>query len=116
MSKDAISSSYSHYNTFHGSEAYNYLSIGQVFRNRSFNANPTSTNSSPDLNQQLAMGSRHHKKSFSVIYHDLMKVRYIRPLETLHNNLCFKVLNNFLTRMVNDKQDETNEANKKTTS
>lgn len=35
-----------------------------------------------------------------------MKVRYIRPLETLHNNLCFKTLNNFLTRMINDKEDE----------
>ena len=28
----------------------------------------------------------------------------MRPLETLHNNLCFKTLNNFLTRMINDKQ------------
>lgn len=26
----------------------------------------------------------------------------MRPLETLHNNLCFKNLNNFLTRMIND--------------
>lgn len=24
----------------------------------------------------------------------------MRPLETLHNNLCFKNLNNFLTRMI----------------
>jgi hypothetical protein len=28
----------------------------------------------------------------------------MRPLETLHNNLCFKTLNNFLTRMINDRQ------------
>ncbi len=28
----------------------------------------------------------------------------MRPLETLHNNLCFKNLNNFLTRMINDRQ------------
>lgn len=27
----------------------------------------------------------------------------MRPLETLHNNLCFKNLNNFLTRMINDR-------------
>lgn len=38
--------------------------------------------------------------SFLAIYQDLIKVRYMRPLETLHNNLCFKNLNNFLTRMV----------------
>ena len=30
----------------------------------------------------------------------------MRPLETLHNNLCFKNLNNFLTRMI-----DTNKAN-----
>ena len=28
----------------------------------------------------------------------------MRPLETLHNDLCFKTLNNFLTKMINDKQ------------
>ncbi len=28
----------------------------------------------------------------------------MRPLETLHNNLCFKNLNNFLTRMIYNKQ------------
>ena len=33
----------------------------------------------------------------------MIKVRYMRPLETLHNNLCFKNLNNFLTRMINDR-------------
>lgn len=38
------------------------------------------------------------------IYQELIKVRYMRPLETLHNNLCFKTLNAFLTRMVNDRQ------------
>ena len=27
----------------------------------------------------------------------------MRPLETLHNNLCFKSLNNFLTRMIYDR-------------
>ncbi len=25
----------------------------------------------------------------------------MRPLETLHNNLCFNTLNSFLTRMIN---------------
>lgn len=30
----------------------------------------------------------------------MIKVRYMRPLETLHNNLCFKNLNYFLTRMI----------------
>ena len=38
------------------------------------------------------------------IYQDLVKVKYMRPLETLHNNLCFKTLNNFLTKMINDRQ------------
>ena len=28
----------------------------------------------------------------------------MRPLETLHNNLCFKTLNDFLTKMVNERQ------------
>lgn len=55
-------------------------------------------------------GHHHHRKSFSVIYQDIMKVRYIRPLETLHNNLCFRVLNDFLIRMINDKQDESSAA------
>jgi hypothetical protein len=27
----------------------------------------------------------------------------MRPLETLHNNLCFNTLNSFLTRMINDR-------------
>lgn len=37
------------------------------------------------------------------IYQELIKVRYMRPLETLHNNLCFKSLNTFLTRMIYDR-------------
>lgn len=58
--KNRTKDSYSHYNTFHGSEAYNYLSIAQVFRNKSLN-NGNGTNSSPDLNQHLLR----HKKSHS---------------------------------------------------
>jgi hypothetical protein len=27
----------------------------------------------------------------------------MRPLETLHDNLCFKTLDEFLTRMINDR-------------
>jgi hypothetical protein len=41
---------------------------------------------------------------FLAIYQELVKVKYMRPLETLHNNLCFKTLNNFLTKMINDRQ------------
>ena len=33
----------------------------------------------------------------------MIKVRYMRPLETLHDNLCFKILDDFLTRMINDR-------------
>jgi hypothetical protein len=39
---------YNHYNTFHGSGTYNYLSLAHVFRNRTTSFG---TNSSPDLNQ-----------------------------------------------------------------
>jgi hypothetical protein len=31
---------------------------------------------------------------------ELIKVRSIRPLETLHNNLCFNAMNNFLSSMI----------------
>jgi hypothetical protein len=27
----------------------------------------------------------------------------MRPLETLHDNLCFKILDDFLTKMINDR-------------
>jgi hypothetical protein len=47
------------------------------------------------------------------IYQELKNVRYMRPLETLHNNLCFKTLNNFLTRMINDKQSSNESVAKK---
>lgn len=53
---------YNHYNTFHGSGSYNYMSIGQVFKNKILN---TGTNSSPDLNQNVIGKSR---RSFPSIF------------------------------------------------
>lgn len=47
--------SYNHYNTFHGSVASNYLSIAQVFRNRTASFG---RNSFPDLNQNLVGKAR----------------------------------------------------------
>ncbi|CAF0824579.1 unnamed protein product [Brachionus calyciflorus] len=94
---------YNHYNTFHGS-TNNYLSINHIFRNKFLNMG---TNSSPDLNQSHGRP----KRSIPTIYQDLIKVRYMRPLETLHNNLCFKNLNNFLTRMINDSSSTSNVSN-----
>ncbi len=89
---------YNYYNTFHGSGTLSsYLSIHHVFKNRALTAQ--GTNSSPDLNQAIVR----NRKSIPTIYQEFKKVRYMRPLEILHNNLCFKVLNNFLTRMINDK-------------
>jgi hypothetical protein len=89
---------YNHYNTFHGSGSLNdYLSLSQIFKARNLNAG---TNSSPDLNQNGLVRCR---KSVPTIYQELIKVRYMRPLETLHNNLCFKTLNSFLTRMIYDR-------------
>ncbi len=46
---------YNHYNTFHGSGTSNYLSLAQVFRNRTTSFG---TNSSPDLNQNLVGKTR----------------------------------------------------------
>jgi hypothetical protein len=74
--------------------------LHQVFKNKIFN---NGTNSSPDLNQNPL--SRIARKSFPTIYKELIKVRYMRPLETLHNNLCFKSLNAFLERMINERQE-----------
>lgn len=95
---NSIKKPYNHYNTFHGSGSLNdYSSLNQIFKTKFLN---TGTNSSPDLHQNLQLRS---KKSVPTIYQELIKVRYMRPLETLHNNLCFENLNNFLTRMIYDR-------------
>lgn len=75
-----------------------YHSLSQIFKTKNLTGG---TNSSPDLNNQNVLVRC--KKSLSTIYQELIKVRYMRPLETLHNNLCFKNLNNFLTRMIYDR-------------
>ena len=83
-----------HYNTFHGSATpSSYAHISSLFSPKS----SFGTNSSPDLNQKKLPN---RLRSSSVIYQELIKVRSIRPLETLHNNLCFKAMNNFLSSMI----------------
>jgi hypothetical protein len=87
---------YNHYNTFHGSgSAASYLPLSHVFKAKSHLHGQTTNNSSPDLNQNLNL---RNKKTLPTIYQELIKVRCMRPLETLHNNLCFKNFNNFLKR------------------
>lgn len=78
----------------------NYLSLSQIFRTKILSQG---TNSSPDLNQNLLGRYRKSVPSnyyimifflinkyvfFVAIYQELIKVRLMRPLETLHNNLC----------------------------
>lgn len=127
---------YNHYNTFHGNSNNNnnaYSSLNQVFKTR---FKVQTTNSSPDLNRHSLNRSKQSKyinlflinylklilyflfflNMFQVIYQDLIKVRYIQPLETLHNNLCYTTLDKFLTRMINDKEmrKDDNEKDKDT--
>ena len=45
------------------------------------------------------------------MYPDLIKIRHIRPLETLHNNLSFRALHNFLTRMIKERVPVSDERN-----
>ena len=85
--------SYHYYNTFHGSATPStYTHVSSLFSPKS----AFGTNSSPDLNQKLPRRVRRD----SVNPQELIKVRSIRPLETLHNNLCFKAMNNFLSSMI----------------
>jgi hypothetical protein len=85
--------SYHYYNTFHGSATPStYTHVSSLFSPKS----AFGTNSSPDLNQKIPRRTRKD----SVNPQELIKVRSIRPLETLHNNLCFNAMNNFLSSMI----------------
>jgi hypothetical protein len=58
-----IKNPYNHYNTFHGSSNQSYLSLSHVFKNKI----NQSTNSSPDLNQNL-MGRNKKSSSSNIFY------------------------------------------------
>lgn len=87
---------YNHYNTFHGSGSYNYLSLGQVFKNKILNQG---TNSSPDLNQNKIGKPKRSFPSKTIflkrifIYYDF-KNKYIAletilgRTRTLYNTVC----------------------------